>query len=436
MLALAMVNAPASATADASVAPLTNAAPVPLTPTLINQLAEEMSTNHPGLQALTARWRAAQHATNVVRTWEDPTFKFGGATASERGPDLREDGDLIYAWEQKLPLFGKATAARHVAQAEAEVEHARQVAQYQALRRDLAKGLFQLARFDRTLELSTEDLTWLERTVTVAEENYRAGTGKQIDVLRLQNERARRADQLRTEHARRQHQQFAINRLLNRNLATPLPPLVLPSTARPIVYNQKLADVAARFEPKLRQMEKETKQAEAAWKLAQRSSWPDVSAGIEGRQYSGDGGFREGTFLVSLNLPWLNRRALRSEKARTADRLRATELEAADYKLTVQQDVHQLTVAIDAARREALLYGEEILPRARTALTSAFNSWQANEGLLTDLLEARRMVIEAQLAQARAITEQYQAMSELVLCCGLGDLEALEALGILDVPSP
>jgi hypothetical protein len=32
------------------------------------------------------------------------------------------------------------------------------------------------------------------------------------------------------------------------------------------------------------------------------------------------------------------------------------------------------------------------------------------------------------LMHARAVAEQYQMLSELVLCCGLGDLEALQML--------
>jgi outer membrane protein TolC len=396
---------------------------------LITQMADEMRTNHPALQALGARARAAQHSTNAVRTWEDPLFKFGGVTASERGPTLHEDGDLLYALEQKLPLFGKAQAARTSAQADAEVENARQVVQFQTLRRDLAKALFELGRSDRLLELGREDLSWLESMVAVAEEQYGAGRGKQLDVLRLQNERSRRFVQLRSQEDQRQHQQLAINRLLHRELQAPLPRLLLPTVARPISYNPQLVDLASRFEPRLRLMEKETKQAEAALKAARKSRLPDVSAGIEGRQYSGDGGFREGTFLVSLSLPWLNRKAYRSEVARTEERLRASELEATDYRLTVQQEVHQLTVAIEAARREASLYADEILPRARLAVETASNSWQINQGPLTDLLEARRILWEAQESHARAVAQQYQAMSELVLCCGLGDLEALEAIG-------
>ena len=50
-------------------------------------------------------WNAA-----AVRTWENPTAKFGvmGADREKRA----DDGDLVYGVKQKLPLFGKPQAAR------------------------------------------------------------------------------------------------------------------------------------------------------------------------------------------------------------------------------------------------------------------------------------------------------------------------------------
>ena len=53
-------------------------------------------------------------------------------------------------------------------------------------------------------------------------------------------------------------------------------------------------------------------------------------------------------------------------------------------------------------------------------------AWESNQGMFRDVLETRRMLIEARLMRVRAIAEQYQAMSQLLLCCGLGDLEALQ----------
>ena len=401
---------------------------VRLTPAYLNALAEEMRTNHPALRAVESRVHAAVLNTNSVRTWDDPMFKFGGVTASSRGPKLSEEGDLVYGLEQKLPLFGKAGASRRVAAAEADAEAARATYQFQILRRDLAKAAFKTALADRVVEIGSQDLVWLDTMVATTEERYRAGTATQVELLRVQNERSKRADQLRTESSRRDHQRVSVNRLLNRDLGSPLPRLDLPLPAEPVAYNQKLLDYAANFEPKLRVMRREVQQAEASVAATRKSRLPDVSAGIEGRQYSGDGGFREGMFTVSLSLPWLNRGKYRSDVARDEARLQAAGFDAADYQLALREEVHALTVNIDAARREALLYRDEILPRSQQALESAHANWLANRGMSFDVMEARRMSLEAQLMYARAISEQYQMLSELVLCCGLGDLEALESI--------
>jgi hypothetical protein len=98
--------------------------------------------------------------------------------------------------------------------------------------------------------------------------------------------------------------------------------------------------------------------------------------------------------------------------------------------------VHQLTVKIDAARREAVLYRDQIIPRSQSALDSARSGWEANCNTFRDVLDARRMLLEGRLMQARAVAEQYQMLSELVLCCGLGDMEALQMIGAQPEVSP
>jgi outer membrane protein TolC len=78
------------------------------------------------------------------------------------------------------------------------------------------------------------------------------------------------------------------------------------------------------------------------------------------------------------------------------------------------------------------LYRDEIIPRSEQALASAQAEWETGRGLFRDVLEAHRMLLDARLMEARAVSEQWQMLSELVLCCGLGDLEALL---LLEAPS-
>jgi len=421
-------------TATAHPAPGTNV--VPITPAFVNQLVEELRTNHPALSAAASRVRAASSTTNAVRLWDDPVLSFGGVTASQRGPTLSGEGDLVYGLEQKLPLFGKPRAARRVAEAEAESESARLGYQFQLLRRDLMKALFKAALADRAVEIAAQDLAWLDTMAATTEEQYRAGTATQVQLLRVQNERAKRADLLRTEGNRRDHERLTVNRFLNRKLDASLPRLGLPSAASPVPYSQHLVDRAAAFEPKLGVMRREIQRAEASVAATRKARLPDVSAGIEGRQYSGDGGFREGMFTLSLSLPWFNRGKYRSDVAREQARLTAAELDATDYQLSVNEEVHQLTVGLDAARREAILYHDEILPRSQQALASAHANWAANRGMFNDVMEARRMLLEAQLMHARAISEQHQLLADLALLCGVSDLTALQSIAAPDASAP
>jgi outer membrane protein TolC len=248
-------------------------------------------------------------------------------------------------------------------------------------------------------------------------------------LLQIQNERAKRAEQLKTDGAKLTHEHLALNRLLNRELTTAWPPLELPPPAGPVFYNQRLVDFAIKNEPRLRMMGEQIKQAEAMVAETRRMRLPEVMVGAESRNYSGNGEWRQAEFMLSFNLPLFNRSKYRADIQRNEARLQTVEAETMDYTLAVREEVHNLTVKIDAARREAVLYRDEIIPRSETALASARAAWESGRGMFRDVLDARRMLLEARLMFARAVSEQYQMMSELVLCCGLGDLEALQMIG-------
>jgi outer membrane protein TolC len=205
--------------------------------------------------------------------------------------------------------------------------------------------------------------------------------------------------------------------------------LKLPTVAGPVIYNERLTQFATKYEPKLRMLREQTSQAQATVDATRRSRYSDVSAGFLGRNYSGNGEFRQAEIMLSFSLPIINSKKYRADIRRDEARLKTTELEATDYELSVREEVHNLTARIDAARREALVYQDEIIPRSESALASARAGWESGRGMFRDVLEARRMLLEGRLMYARAVSEQYQMLSDLVLCCGIGDLEALQMIG-------
>jgi outer membrane protein TolC len=289
--------------------------------------------------------------------------------------------------------------------------------------------MFRTALVDEVVVIGQQDLAWLETTTQTMEGKFRASEATLVEILQLQNERAKQATQLETERDRLSHERVSLNRMLNRGLLSPWPTLELPALAGSVYYNQKLVDFAIKYEPKIEMLRRQIKQAEATVASTRRQRLPDISAGLEARNYTGDGSFRQGILLFSMNVPWVNAGKYRSEVRRDEAKLKAAELDLVDYELSVREEVHQLTVKIDAARREAVLYRDQIIPRSQSALDSARSGWEANRGTFRDVLDARRMLLEGRLMHARAVAEQYQMLSELVLCCGLGDMEALQMIG-------
>jgi outer membrane protein TolC len=401
---------------------------VVITTGLINRLVAEARTNNPSLKAADSRVRSATLNAEAVRTWKDPMATFGGSIYSSLGMDPAQEGNLIYGIEQKLPLWGQPKLNRQIAEAGTARQQAEAGLRLEEVRRDIMKGLLATAFAQRVVEVGEQDLAWLDATAKATENKYRAGDAVLADTLQIENELAKRTDELRTDRNRLAHERFALNQLLNRPLDSPWPSLQLPPVGPVIPLSQKLLTLAVQNEPKLKVMAQEIKQAQATAELTRKSRLPDVSLGVEGRQYSGDGEFRSGMFTLSFSLPWFNEGKYHKDYERDKERQKTAEDEREEQVLMVREELHHLSVESEAERREALLYGDEISTRAAQALTSRLADWENGHGMFRDVLEARRTSLDSELMSARATAEQNEMMAEMVLWTGLENIEALVLL--------
>jgi outer membrane protein, heavy metal efflux system len=399
---------------------------VVLTPKLVNELADEARTNNAALWAARSRVKAAEENAKSIPRWRDPEVMLGGMAAETMMRE--EDGDIMYGVEQMLPVFGKEKAAQAAARAMVPVEEADLEYRFQTVRKNLAQALFKAVLADEMLVLSEQDLAWLQTLVAGVEQRYAVGDASQVEVLRAQNERSRRLAQISNEENEREAAYAQVNRLLNRNVIAGWSRMELPDVYDPIPLTTKLLQFAEKFEPQLRMMRQQRAQSESMVNMARKERRPDLTAGVEARQYSRTGEGRSAAFLLKMTLPFFNR-----DKYKAAERREEARVEEMDYRIEdmvhqLRTEVHHLVAIIDTARREALLYRDEIIPRSEQALRSAEAAWQSSRDAFRDVLEGRRMLLEARAMYFKAVAEQYTAISELIVCCGIGDLEALEML--------
>jgi cobalt-zinc-cadmium efflux system outer membrane protein len=419
---LMTVRAAENAHADATVNP------VQINTAFINKILGEARTNNPALLAADSKVRAAALNAAAVRTWDDPMGMVGGSIYSEQGFKPSEDGNLAYGIEQKLPLWSRPKLTHRVAEAEILVRKADVNFRVQQLRSDITKALLTTALAERIVEIGEQDLSWLQATSQAADSSYRTGQGSVADTLLIQNEVAKRKDNLRTERLRLAHEHFTLNRLLNRPVNSSWPLFELPPVGPIIPLSKRLFSLAEKNEPKLKVLDQEIKQAEATAELTHTMRLPDVSLGAEGRQYSGDGGFRSGMFSLRFSLPWTNRDKYRKDYDRDKEKIKTAELERADQILMLQEELHHLAIGIDASAREALLQSNELILRSTQALSSRLTEWQSGKAAFRDVLDTRRTVLESLLMSARAISEQHQMLAEMLLWTGLNSLEELSVL--------
>jgi len=404
---------------------------VVLTPALISEWSQALLTNSPVIMAARQRVRAAVEGVNSVRTWEDPTVKAGIIPARE---ELRaSDGDIIYGVDQKLPLFGKAKLARDVARAGTGAAEANVDYQFQNRRADFTRHLLSSALNNRLTAIGEQDSQWLETLSATLQQRNEAGQASAVDLLKLESERARRIERLRTDTANRDHEFMAMNLMLKRDVGAQWPALDLPPVA-PLVLTHQLESQALIYERKLAEMRQVVKQSEASVELARRQRLPDVSMGLEARNYSGNGSFRQGTLLLGMSLPWVNKSRYQSDVAREDAKLEAARLDTTEYEFSIREELHRLSTAVDVARRQALLYRDGIIPRTTATLSTIQASWSTGRATLTEVLEARRLLLEGQIAYAQAITDQYSALADLVKVCDLSGIDKL--LELTTAPSP
>ncbi len=403
------------------------AAPEVVDAPLVSRLAAEMRTQHPALRALSAKVDAARLAADGTRRWADPTATAGGAAYRQPGM-ARDNGDLYYGVQQSLPILGKEKAARAVAGSEAMAASIRLETRYVELRRDLALALIAAAHERDALVFAREDLLWLEARDATARARLSSGRESLAQLLRLENERARLRVDLANDEARLADAEASVRRSLGRTNEASPGEFTLPPVGSEIPADEKLVQRAEAADPMVRTVHAQGRIADARLVATHRSARPDIAFGVQAYQYTGDGGIAQGMFGITVNLPWFNRANYRRDLRRDEARVLANRLEEADATSEARRSVHRIVADLAAARRIAVLYRDDILPRTKTTLAALEAAWTPGGSDLRDLLETRRQRVEANRLAVRATADYWNAIHELLLVCGTEDPGILTSL--------
>ncbi len=383
-------------------------------------LSQELLQRNPSVQAKRRAYEAARG--RVIAAWLPDDPEFGVDVEGQSRPfRFSSRSDLEYMGTQSSPFPTTLFLRGRVALRDAQIAHQ----QYEEAIREalwhLEQPYYDLALTRETL-LALEDVRGLlDRTANTVRTRYETNRSSQEDLLKANIELSKIEIETFAARQRERVAEAHLSHLFDKPLATRyrLPELgnvpTLPAS------REALEQQAIRTRPELLAAEIGIRRARTSRWLAATNWLPDVVGRVEARQFSGESGIREYDTFIGVRVPvWSLIKGAGGEwKAAGAD-VKQAEAAYTEMKNEVLLAVAEAYAKAAAAEQALNTYNQFILPQARQQVEVATAAYEAGREDFLNLIDAQRMLKEAQLAfyQARATYEQ--GLSDLQRAVGGG----------------
>jgi len=377
----------------------------------------------PAVAAAFERWTAALAQVPQAVSLPDPRLTLGvflDEVETRVGPI---DGRL--GLQQSFPWFGTLQASGGRAFALSEAAREELEAERLAVAQRVRDALYEAAWLEAAIDVTEGHRALIAHWEEVARARYATGVGEQADVIRAQVELGTLDDRVATLRDLRRPLVARVNTELGRPAATPVP---LPREA--LLGGGEPDDEAllAGLEdtsPVLRALRHRVDAARANVVLAQKAFAPDLAVGLEytavgsaaAADVSGSGDDAL-ALTLGLELPvWREGLEAGLAGARAARRAASAALADARHRLAAELEM-ALYELRDAERRVAL-FGETLIPKGRESVGALSTAYQAGKTGFLDLIDAERVLLEFELATARAASDSARALARVERLSGV-----------------
>jgi outer membrane protein TolC len=365
--------------------------------------------NSPSVEGAYFDWVGSVEAITTARSLPDPMLQFG-LTISNGIPSL--SASLMSDPGANWPGPGKLPARADAAYGESMKKRA--VFETQLLGTALAvkRAYFQMWVLEEQIRWTRDVLALMENTEAIARQRLTVGKVTEQDVLRAQMERDRLRNQLASLVDSRNPVSARLRSALGLKADDALPPFTYrlnPSDAN--FTEQSLLDTAYQRNPRLKEMHGEVTQAMALYQLARKSNVPDYSWGI-GAGVGPGGVSILPSFGITLPI-WRDKIAAEIAQGRSGVDSAKAKLSAEQLDLAVR--FAETAYAWREANRTVDLYGNQLLPKAKSALDAARGGYVGGMSTFPDLLDAERSLLEYHVNYAEALAQREMVLAEMSL---------------------
>ncbi|QJT10804.1 TolC family protein [Oceanidesulfovibrio marinus] len=405
--------------------------------------------NSPALLTAFENWKAAAEKVNQEGYLPNPTVSLGWYLE----PVQTRTGNQRFSigLAQSFPWFGKLSLQERQAALEADA--------LKALLDDVAFRIFytvkrvyyEYAYVARAVAINRETLNLITYLEGVVRSRYESGLAGYSDVIRLQVELATLEDRISTLEELQPPLVAALNAAMGQPMEQELP---WPKSVPLMISSLKDDEILALLDkgaPRLVASNLRVTKAEAGVDLARKDYFPDFTLSLStiltdntalrrSQSVTPDGVNFPATRTtegagndpviagLSVKLPiWFGKNAAGVREAKA--KKRAAMSAEIDLKKTLEADLRMALSKYRDANRQVSLYTDTLIPKATQALGATVESYQSGLATIGDFLQSETTLLELELAQARALSEQAQRLAEMesilgkeIPCAVHGDL--------------
>ena len=432
-----VTRAAAMIAALAVASPLGAQSPPPSGDPELDALVTHALTVNPTVGAARARVEAAQARVAPAGTRPDPMLGVGIVNLPVSEPGFSDFMTMkMLSLGQTLPYPRKLKLARTATEHDLKAAQAREAAARLDVVAEVRSAYYDLAFYDRALEVLTNTQKVLVNFVDVTESRYAVGAGGQEDILKARVETARLAAEAVAIAEQRRAALARLNAVLDRASQTPVnsaevPPRIARAAVgddasrirftsgalgaraadSPLPPLQQLQEQAIARNPALHAHEAEIAAQTTRAELAARAHLPDFDLSLQYGQRDDRSDML--SFMVSVPVP-LNR-ANRQEQQVIEARSALAALQAEHHALvnSLRADVAESYSAAERARAQLALFVKAIIPQGRGALDSSRSAFQVGRADFLTVLDNQNTVFNYELEYFRTLSDFAKHIAQL-----------------------
>jgi outer membrane protein TolC len=365
---------------------------------------------NPELKALLEDAEAVKAKASKARYWDDPMIGVRFYQIPFSG-GFDETQDIDYIVRQKFPLGGKDKAQAQIAFHEYQHRLHLLSGRGREILRDLKTTFYELFAVDKMLAVSRELEGNYRALVKSAQARLATGQSSLGDAAQGQTEMAKTLVERQELLQRRRELLAKLGELTAGAIGEEAGSPAKPEAPRWDIELAPLLEIAAAHHPALMSDQHHIEEKEWGVKAAKREYIPDLNVQAEYVQRPGNEGDAF-TGELMINIPLI------AKKKRLGVREAEAELASARFmgqanRNEINSRIQSAFGRLQASERTLVLSGGTLLPQARQSYQTSFSAYTTGKTGIADVLNAARMLREAQLIYWKAYAAQAAAVFAL-----------------------